>query len=406
MTSISGKIPAYVLSTHTVGLGVIRSLGEHDIPIVSVCYDEMDMGHFSKYVTKSYFTGDPRTEELDFINGLKAIARENGEGILFPCDDATVLAVSNFREELSDFFILDSREWSVKERLLNKREMYKLAESNGIPIPRTITLDSIENVEKVRELKFPLIIKPVFSHKYVDALDRKLTMVFTSDELKAEIDRAERLGLEVMVQEYIPGDDAEGINYNVLFIDGAPLKCMTSRKMRMMPREFGVPAVVRKCKDVSEVRDSVDSLLKNVNYEGYVCAEFKNDKRTGTYKLMEINPRFNRSIYLSTRCGINFPALYYFSFFNRKKMVSMARESKQIKGDTYWVDEFKDLHYILKYKGIGFVSKSFLTPYFQSRVFSVFSIGDIVPFIMRVFKLIRSGIKKFASRLHHSRHEG
>ncbi len=46
-------LPVIILSTHNMGLGVIRSLGPMGIPIVAVYYEKNDMGFLSKYVTEA-----------------------------------------------------------------------------------------------------------------------------------------------------------------------------------------------------------------------------------------------------------------------------------------------------------------------------------------------------------------
>ena len=65
--------PAIVLSTHSIGLGAIRSLGEQGIPVVAVCYDKNDMGYVSRYVSERYFAPHPEHAADDFIELLVSL---------------------------------------------------------------------------------------------------------------------------------------------------------------------------------------------------------------------------------------------------------------------------------------------------------------------------------------------
>ena len=51
-------------------------------------------------------------------------------------------------------------------------------------------------------------------------------------------------GLEVVLQELIPGDERCGAVYNSYFCDGEPLVEFTSRKIRNSPPDTGSPSVV------------------------------------------------------------------------------------------------------------------------------------------------------------------
>jgi hypothetical protein len=47
--------------------------------------------------------------------------------------------------------------------------------------------------------------------------------------------RADAAGLKVVVQEFVPGDDSHGANYNAYFWDGRPVVEFTAQKLRLSP---------------------------------------------------------------------------------------------------------------------------------------------------------------------------
>lgn len=48
-------------------------------------------------------------------------------------------------------------------------------------------------------------------------------------------------------------------------------------------------------------------MLQAMEWRGVAMVEFKRDRKTGEYKLLEINPRFWGSLPLALHCGVNFP---------------------------------------------------------------------------------------------------
>lgn len=191
----------------------------------------------------------------------------------------------------------------------------------------------------------------------------------------------------MMLQEIIPGDDTNGMNYNSYYCNTNPIIEFCSQKIRYNQSGFGIPVVVKSCKISEEISYNSQLLLKAIGFNGYSCIEYKLDNRDGRYKFMEINGRFNRSGLLSLRCGINFPWIMY------KHLVSnLITESRSYEHNIYWIDEFQDVNNFLRSKSKRQYSIfDFLKPYFSKHIFAVFDIRDPFPFLKRIvdgFKLI------------------
>lgn len=106
------KFPAIVLSTHTMGYGVIRSLGEKGVPIIAVYYDKEDFGYLSKYVSKKKFVPNLLTNEKEFIDSILTLSSEINGGLLIPTDDATLEVTSKNKKILSEKFKIACADWS------------------------------------------------------------------------------------------------------------------------------------------------------------------------------------------------------------------------------------------------------------------------------------------------------
>ena len=130
---------AVILSSHTIGLGVIRALGQMGVPITVIYYEKIDMGHRSKYVKKKIFSPHPENSEDEFIDLLIKQASTGNRNLLVPADDATLLTVSKHKDFLSQYYEVACSGWDVTKQFLDKKYTYNIADQLGVPTPKTIT---------------------------------------------------------------------------------------------------------------------------------------------------------------------------------------------------------------------------------------------------------------------------
>ena len=403
--------PVIVLSAHNIGLGVARALGRHRIPIIAVYYEKRDMGYVSRYVRERVPAPHPEQSEEAFVSLLIDLAKRHGSCLLIPADDPTLVATSRHKAELSEHHKVACADWDTVQQLIDKKYTYQLAESLGIPAPKTLVPNSMLQAEAfAARATYPCLVKPCQSHLYVERFGRKLLKVADVPALLSACSEAFEAGLEVMLQEYIPGGDIDGVNYNSYSCDGEVKVEFTAEKVRMSPPEFGVPSVVVS-KDVPEVLESGRRLLYALGYTGYACTEFRRDIRDGVYKLLEINPRHNRSLLLAVKCGINFPLIEYKHLIEGQELPSIGHPPKRLVHDRglvphlmekqkplytqhkrgiYWIDTAKDLAAIGEYRKRGQLSiLRYVQPYLKRPVFATLDIRDPLPFLKRCADLLR-----------------
>lgn len=372
-------LPAAVLSTHNTGLAVIRALGEQGVPIIAVYYEKHDMGYVSRYVKHKLAAPHPEHEQDKFIEFLIDLSGSEGQCLLVPCDDGTLSAVGNHIDLLSQHHVPACPDWNVVRSAIDKPFTYQLAESLGIPIPKTaIPKNEAEAEAYCDTALFPCLVKPRQSHIYFERFRKKMVKVTDPDTLMNAYHEAASAGIDVMLQEYIDGLDTAGINFNSYFWRDHPIAEFTAQKVRLSPPDSGVPSVVIS-KDIPEVVESGRKLLKAFNYQGYSCMEFKQDSRDGVYKLLEINARHNRSSMLAVRCGINFPWIEY-----QHRLTGQTTQTNGYRQGLYWIDMTRDMAAMGKYIKRGeFSVMGHLKPYLKPKVFAVLSLKDPIPFIKR-----------------------
>ena len=202
-------------------------------------------------------------------------------------------------------------DWEVTEKFITKSYTYAIARAAGVPAPRTVTPASLEEAERLgRAMEYPCVVKPSESHRFYERFHAKLFLARDPDELLACCRRAFAAGMAVMLQEYIPGEDTLGVNYNSYVWEGRVVAEFTACKVRQAPPGSGVPCVVVS-RRVPEVIEPGRAILAAMGFSGFACTEFKRDPRDGVYKLMEVNGRHNRSGLLAWKCGLSFPRLQY-----------------------------------------------------------------------------------------------
>jgi D-aspartate ligase len=378
--------PAIILGGHIMGLAVIRALGIMDVPIVVMVYDKNeDMGHLSKYVSEWIPIPHPEKYEDQFIDVLVKCAARVGGGLLIPTTDETLCAISRHKTLLERHYLVACTEWNITEKFIDKKYTYSLADEIGVAAPRTMVPHSVSDVERYSStVDFPCLVKPCQSHSYFDRFKRKMVRVENLKQMLSAYQEAAEENLETMLQELIPGDDTQGVNYNSYFWNGEPLVEFTAEKVRNAPPQVGSPRVAVS-KYIPEVLEPGRKILQAMGFNGYSCTEFKKDSRDGVYKLMEVNGRHNRSGLLAVHCGINFPWIQYQHF-----VYGELPSACDYRTGIYWIDIFRDISFSLKcFRMEGYSLSQYLQPYCSPHVFAIWDKQDPKPFIRRGINLAK-----------------
>lgn len=368
--------PALVLCCSKAGLAVARALGVHGVEVIGVWYGRSRLVTSSRFVKSCHRSPDPENDASGFVEFLCTLAGTLGGSVIFPTDDASLLAVSREKERLSRDYRVVAEDWSIVRRLLEKHLTYEIAHALGVPAPRVEVIRSADQaIALARQVGYPCLIKPSVGHAFFTRYRAKMFVVRSEQELRHRLGELEGYAGELMLSEFIPGDDTSGVNYNAFFADAAPFCEFTARKVRVKPRRIGFPTVVRSA-DVPEVMDYGRRLLGDIGYRGFACTEFKKDRRDGVYKLMEVNGRHNFSGMLALRCGVNFPWLS----FTQAIAGELPTPATEYRKGIYWIDEERDIKGLASslFNGLG-ATRAYLDPYLHKPVFAVFSADDPLP---------------------------
>ena len=303
---------AVILGASCNGLSFVRSLGRRGIPTL-LLDSERSLGMHTRFgevalLPDAYEDPDGCASFLELVG-----ARLAQPGVILATSDVHTLLLATYEERLRRSFRFLVPEADTVQMILNKRLQYEFARSVGVPIPESFFPESVEEARRVAaEVRYPCLLKPYDSHHAWSFLDgKKVIAVESSSELIAEFERVTALGVPLMIQDYIPGEDSALLGY-LAFWDRERREraWITKQKLRQNPPQFGDGALTISV-DAPDVAALGRRLLDACGYQGFVGVEFKYDERDATYRLIEINPRTVSCNELAIRAGVDFPWIGY-----------------------------------------------------------------------------------------------
>ncbi len=326
---------ALVIGGDYRGLGIVRSLGRHGIP-VWVMTDEHLIAATSRYCRRRITR--PEVDENQQVAFMLDLAdRYHLDGwTIFPTADDTAALVSRHHELLASRFILTTPPWKIMQWADDKRLTYSLAAKLGVSHPWTYSPKDRFDAAAV-DCAFPVILKPAVRESANPFTYDKAWRVDSREELLARYDEA--CGMIdpelIMLQELIPGGGECQFSFAAVCKDGIPVASITARRTRQYPMDFGRSSSYVESIEVPEVEDASHLLLAALSLDGLVEIEFKLDQRDGSYKLLDINPRVWGWHTLGRKAGADFPYLEWQLVHDEPVAKSQGRPGvKWIRGVT------------------------------------------------------------------------
>jgi predicted ATP-grasp superfamily ATP-dependent carboligase len=374
---------AIVMGGDYQGLGIVRSLGRHGVPIC-VIDDELSITRFSRYATHAVQVADLRNEE-SIVRELLTIGRRlNLKGwVLFPTRDEMVAAISRHRSQLLEWFRVPTPGWETIQWIWDKRNTYEFARRLNTPIPETWSPRTTEELTQITT-PFPLALKPAIKEHFFYATKAKGWRATDQNELRELFEKAQSIAGpgEILVQDLIPGDGRHQLGYCAFFKDGKAIGSMVSRRLRQHPHEFGRASTFVETIELAALEALSEKLLKAINYYGLVEVEYKLDPRDGQFKLLDINARTWGYHTLGSSAGVDFAYMLYCDQMEERVGTSRAKPG------ISWIRLLTDIPAALIEMGHGRLS---FVDYVRSlRTFSteaVFSFQDPIPGVVECLLL-------------------
>jgi len=328
------------------------------------------------------------SSESDYLRGA----------VLLTGSDYGIEFIALNRDELQKKFILDISRKDIQMCLLEKLCTYERAAEAGIPTPQFWKAENLGQVLRYeKSYVYPLIVKPLYSHKFENVFGRKYFLVNNYDELLKIYTKVNQFDIAVMLVEKIIGPDDKLCSYYT-YIDenGDALFDFTKRIIRRFPRNEGGA-----CYHITdwnpEVRDLALEYLNHVQLIGLANIEFKRDDKDRKLKLIECNARFTAADCLVAKSGFDLAFFVYNRLVGRRQATLKGKHYKE--GLHLWLprDDFAAFKELRQRGELGFIE--WILGVIHPQVLPYFRWYDPLPTIVhesrRIFRFIKKRIARF-----------
>lgn len=294
---------------------LVRPLGIAGIPCAVVTAPD-GLPKYSRFASAVILWSDEEVSEgaetlLDLL--VHFGASQPVRPVLFYEHDAQLLFVSRNRERLAQAFRFVVGDAVLIEDLVDKGRFQVLAERLGLPVPPTRRVrPNVGSTPVDFDLRFPVVVKPLWRRRSWDAIGgpAKVVQIDTPQALREAWPRWALEGMDLLVQELIPGPETRIESYHV-YVDeqGQTVGEFTGRKIRTFPTTHGHSTALT-ITDAADVAALGRSLTTTLGLRGVAKFDFKRSPDDRLH-LLEVNPRFNLWHHLGAIAGVNLPAQVY-----------------------------------------------------------------------------------------------
>lgn len=305
--------PAIILGGSANALSIARSLGRAGITVYALNHphEAVRYSRFSRWIDRGQGPGTETGSWAEYLLGRESDPLRGA--VLLAASDEALELIAQHRPVLSEKFVLDISNPAAQLCMLNKLGTYRAAQAAGVPTPRFWVADTRDEIERLEgELVFPLLLKPLSSHRFWHQFPgRKFVVAHRFEELLAAFDTVTSSDISTFLVEMIPGPDDKLCSYYT-YIDenGQSLFDFTKRIIRRYPVNMGLGSY-HITDHVPAIKELALNFFHHVGLRGVANIEFKLDQRDGQLKLIECNARFTAADCLLAASGINLPLFVY-----------------------------------------------------------------------------------------------
>jgi predicted ATP-grasp superfamily ATP-dependent carboligase len=375
------------------GLAMTRSLGRRGIPVVTLGTPGTP-GMKSRFGFPVSIAGLSDGELIPLL--LRLGDKLPVRGVLLPTGDLHVVLLSRHEEALSRYFRFALAARDTLEVLADKRQQYAFAARCGIPIPRTLAPEGIEDLGRVAdEIGFPCVIKPAFSQLWAQHQAShgfrglpKIAIVASQEGLLREYVRMTAGKLNVVIQEWIEGEaSALYAVYAYCPIEGEPSMVFVRRELRDWPVDCGSGCYSTGVLD-PEAEALGRAFFARARFRGIANIEFKRDARDGQLKLMEFNVRGASQLALAIDSGVDIPFAAYSDLVGAPGADGIPKPMRE---GVRWIDLGRDVLSAFEHRRRGGAGLGrWVRDVLRARSHAFFAADDLRPAVARAFELLHA----------------
>ena len=326
------------------------------------------------------------------VRDLLIIGRKIGRrSVLIPTTDECAVFVEEHADVLKERFIFPNRSADLVLSLCNKKTMYYLAKKFKLPTPEAAFPKNRDDVVNFLKLaSFPIMIKAIQGWGRLKPGRTTSIIAHNKRDLLEKYGAMENAGgLNLILQEYIPGADDKVWMFNGYFNERSDcLLGFTGRKMRQWPIHRGVTSL-GVCLRNGTVQKATKEFMKSIGYRGIVDMGYLYDPRDDQYKVFDINPRIGATFRLFVaRNGMDVARALYFDMTGQSVIDEAAPDNRK------WFVEDLDLQSSLLYFMEGSLTvRQWVASYKGVRETAYLALDDPLPFLQMFALHLRSNFR-------------
>ena len=281
-----------------------------------IAKDRLAFTKFSNILTIEYY--NDLWDEEKFVAILNDYAKQKNYPILVISTNETYsMFLARNKGVLDKSLVFPSQDEKVLLSLTNKERFYKTYKNKGLSFPETYYFDPLKST-LIPSMNYPVIVKPsdVVEYNHLSFVGKeKIYQVFSEEELNIVLKRIKdaHYTKPLIIQEFIEGDDSYLFDSVVYVGRDGLVKMISFAQIGLQERTrsmVGNAATLINgfntfLGDTTKMKESIKSFMEKIGMNGFFEVDMKYDKKSNTFKVLEINARQGRSSYYITPLGVN-----------------------------------------------------------------------------------------------------
>jgi len=280
-------------------LAIVRSLGRNNIVVHAAPFDFSSPALASKYVAAVHRLPPYALGAQDWLAELQHVVTQEKIDLIIPCDDRSVLPLHHHRADLSARVAVPNDEAMLA--FFDKCETRALATACGVPIAHGGPISE----QLVAEIGLPLAVKPRRSMQLSGIGQRGAVSIVRDDAALAKALASAQPPGEYFLEAFFVGD---GVGLSVLADRGDILQAFQHRRLQEASETGGSSSRVSEAIHPA-LMSAVAAMCQKSRLTGVAMFEFRHDRVSDGFILLEVNARFWGSLPLAVASGVEFPVL-------------------------------------------------------------------------------------------------
>jgi predicted ATP-grasp superfamily ATP-dependent carboligase len=283
------------------GLAVTRSLGRAGYVVTTADDRARTLAGASRWSRAALVYPSPLASPGAFLSWAQGVFANGDFAAAVPITEVTTDLLVRHREFWPSL-VLPFADIALIDALSNKVGLYERALRLGLPVPRSVVVQTDGDADRaIEQIGFPAILKPARSliRRAHDFLPTSVIRVREAETVRQAM-RTPMFQPPFLYQEVVEGP---GRGVFALYDNGEPVAYFAHRRLREKPPRGGVSVYSESCAPDPDLQSQTEQLLRDAKWHGVAMVEFK-----GSH-IMEVNARFWGSLQLAVDSKVDFPRL-------------------------------------------------------------------------------------------------